>query len=217
MPTLKAQVVFQGTSNKPEDVFVNTFHFTTTLADFGTKEEIKNALVEMYNVTPPGSGNRALALDMSNFVSRTANASFVKVYNLADAQPRIPTIFPWTLAAASGAAVDFPAEVAICVSYYAQVNQPRFRGRVFFGPWLAGVGVDDGTTNRAMPSAVLRDSVAQTIKRLVDKPNESYQLAVYSTVDNVARPVTAGWVDDAWDIQRRRGQDAANRTLWTAA
>lgn len=218
MPTMRAQVVLQGTSNKPEDVFVNTFHFLTTAGGIGDATAIKDALVELYNTVPPGTGLRALCADITQFVSRAANASKVKVYNLADPKPRIPFTFDWQLGASlNSTAMEMPAEVAICASFYATLNRPRYRGRVYFGPWTLGISDDDGTTNRAKPSVVLRDSVAATMKRLVDKPNEVFELAVYSTVDAIARKVTNGWVDDAWDVQRRRGQDAANRTVWAAA
>jgi hypothetical protein len=36
-------------------------------------------------------------------------------------------------------------------------------------------------------------------------------------VDNGYYPVTAGWVDNAFDTQRRRGKDPTARTLFDAA
>jgi hypothetical protein len=30
-----------------------------------------------------------------------------------------------------------------------------------------------------------------------------------------AKVITAGWIDDAFDTQRRRGRDASSRTLWS--
>jgi hypothetical protein len=38
---------------------------------------------------------------------------------------------------------------------------------------------------------------------------------VASTVDKVARNVTNYWVDDEWDIQRRRGYRGTTRNLGT--
>jgi hypothetical protein len=214
---MRAQVVLQGKSGKPEDVFVNTYHFVATSGGIGDAGVIRDHLVELYNVVPPGAGLRAIASDLSNVCLRTANASKVKVYNLADPMPRIPFSFDWTLGpslAATG--IELPAELAVCVSYYATLNRPRMRGRAYIGPWVS-VQEDVGTTERSRPPAVIRDSLAATFKRLIDKPAEVVQLAVYSTVDSVARVVTNGWVDDAWDIQRRRGQDAETRTLFAGA
>jgi hypothetical protein len=38
--------------------------------------------------------------------------------------------------------------------------------------------------------------------------------AVYSRRDNAGYLVSNGWVDDAFDIQRRRGVSALVRSLW---
>ncbi len=82
---------------------------------------------------------------------------------------------------------------------------------------------DDGTTNRSRPDPTLVDSIAGALQRIISKPLAGPNLCVFSrglyTVNKVPQPpvpptalmVTAGWVDDAWDIQRRRGQDAVLR------
>jgi hypothetical protein len=40
-------------------------------------------------------------------------------------------------------------------------------------------------------------------------------LAVWSPSNGDAVPVTDGWVDNAWDTQRRRGIDRTARSTWT--
>jgi len=213
MANLRAQVVFQGKSNKPEDVFVNTYHFSSASTGQAAAEVVRDHLVELYNVAAPAPGSGALALSLSNVISRAANASKIKVYDLADVQPRIPIQFSWTLGPSESAtAIELPAEVAICASLYSEFNRPRFRGRVYLGPWLS-IQEDEPTTDRSRPPAVIRQRIASTFRRLIDKGANTQNLAIWSTVDQQMRVVTSGWVDDAWDIQRRRGQDAAIRTL----
>lgn len=214
MPILRAQVVLPGVSGLPEDVFVNTFHFSSASTGEGAADVIRDHLVELYNTVPPAPGSRSMAGDMSNVISRVANACKIKVYDLADAMPRIPIERSWTLGPSlSSAATELPAELAVCASFFAGVNRPRFRGRVYLGPWQLLISADAPTQQRAVIGSATVASVAAAFRRLIDKTANTQNLAVYSTVDNVARIVTGGWVDDAWDIQRRRGQTAQSRTL----
>jgi hypothetical protein len=37
---------------------------------------------------------------------------------------------------------------------------------------------------------------------------------VWSKVDGVVRPIVGGWIDDDFDVQRRRGTDAQGRVVW---
>lgn len=223
MAIVRAQVIFQGKSNKPEDVFVNTYHFNTqgtTTADF---EVCRDHLIELYNVAGPLAGSRALAMDLSNVILRTANSARIKLYVIPPGPPPAPPApynppaadYTWTLGA-SGAStgVELPAEMAICASFYALVNRPRYRGRVYLGPWQIGVSQDEAVTDRANVLTAIRTGIASTFGRLVNKGANTSNLAVYSRADGTARVVTNGWVDDAWDVQRRRGQDATVRTLF---
>lgn len=216
MAVLRAQTVLQGKSNKPEDVFVNTWHFDSASTGPAAAAVVRDHLVEFFNTATTGTpSGAAIAGAISNVVSRAANACKVKVYDLADPEPRIPIEFAWTMGANEGGTVaELPAEVALCASFYAGVNRPRTRGRVYLGPWSIGYTVDDTVlADRAIPTVDLRNRIAGALKRLIAKPANTQNLAVYSTVDNVARIVTNGWVDDAWDTQRRRGQAATARVL----
>jgi hypothetical protein len=58
-------------------------------------------------------------------------------------------------------------------------------------------------------------TLAKALRDLIDASvtETTWSLAVYSVADAVAREVTNGWVDNAWDTQRRRGIDATARTL----
>jgi hypothetical protein len=216
MAVLRAQVVFPGLSNKPEDVVVNTFHFDSASVDDAAVDVIRDQLVEFYNVATTGQtpGGPNIASYLSQWLSRATNACKIKVYNLADPLPRIVRERSWTLAAAAGSAIELPAEVALCASFYAGLNRPRYRGRVYLGPFttVSGSDVVTGGPERATPTVALIDSVAGSLKRLILNPL-TQNLAVYSQLDGVARVVTNGWVDDAWDTVRSRGQAATRRVM----
>jgi hypothetical protein len=216
MATMRAQVVFQGMSNTPEDVVVNTYHFVSPDYAIVNRDLVRDYLVELYNTTVPAPGTGKIAESMSSFLSRVANASKIKVYDLAEPKPRTPTTYSWTLAANSGGAlVELPAEVAVCASFYALQNRPRYRGRVYLGPWVSNV-LQDALNDRSRPQTTLIDTIAGAFNRLLLKPGTGPKLAIQSNADGQARIATNGWVDDAWDTQRRRGQDAKSRTLFPA-
>ncbi len=221
MAILRAQVVFPFTSNKPEDVTVNTWHFNSSVSKDQAADQIKLVLDEFYNTVPPpmvtgGSALAKLADYMSNAISRVANAGKIKVYDLADGMPREATertlsLFPSSFTDDK----ELPAEVALCGSFYAGRNTKRQRGRIYLGPLM--VAATEDQTNRSRPTLALRDSLASSLRRLITPTLATVpgiDLAVFSRVDGIARVATAGWVDDAWDTQRRRGQDATVRTVF---
>lgn len=219
MPDLRAIVTIPFLSGLPEDVSVNVLHFSSASSDDAATDVIRNHVVELYNTAPPlgfsGNALPAISSYYSNACSRAANACSVKVYDLADAMPRVPRERLWTLGPSSNAAgKEVPAEVAVVGSIYSGLNRPRQRGRVFFGPFHEAAMEDDPSFQRGRPALLLRDAIFSALRRLATKAANTQNLAVYSRVDGVMRVVDHGWVDDAWDTQRRRGQEAAGRNAW---
>lgn len=216
MAILRAQVQFQGKSGKPEDVVVNTWHFDSASSDDAAVDVIRDQLVAFYNTATTGTPSGGpIAEHLSEWLSRTANASKIKVYDLADAKPRVARERSFTLGPSlTGPPTELPAEVALCVSFYAGQNRPRYRGRVYLGPFVTTANQEEttGGGQRSAPTASLVDRCAGALKRLIQDPL-TQNLAVYSEMDNVARVVTNGWVDDAWDTIRSRGQAATRRVL----
>lgn len=218
--TVRAQVILPGLSGKPEDVFVNTFHFDSAATDAATVDLLTGRITEFYNQsapmpTPSGNAAPGIASYISHVVSRLANACSVRFYNLADAEPRAYVERRWQLAGSSGTGTskELPTEVACCTSFYGTRNMPRQRGRLYIGPFHEGAIEDDATFQRSRPALGLRESIHGSSKRLAMKVGNKW--AVFSPTSGLTHPVTAGWVDDAWDTQRRRGQDAEGRLSWT--
>lgn len=216
MAIIRAQVVLPYLSGKPEDVAVNTWHFSSGTAAGADLELARDHLVEAYTVAPPNgpSGNALspLGAHLSNAISRVTFPARIKLYDLAAPMPRPVTEFTFTLPTSINPTADeMPAEVALCGSFYALRNLPRQRGRIYFGPFTVNATQDEPVNQRAHPRLQLRETIHGLLKRLISKPANTVNLAVYSRMDNVARAVTAGWVDDAFDTQRRRGQDASGR------
>jgi hypothetical protein len=204
------QIGFEMDSGLPEDVAVNTFHFVQE----GAIEPINNLMdmvEDFYTVVAPGNGSAVFSF----LAARLSGEYTITVYNLSDAPPRIPvgsrtgTFTPGTN--------TLPTEVALCVSYQAaQVSgqpQARRRGRIFIGP-LAHAAED---SNNGVPSPAIISTLANAAAELLSaaQASTSAQWIVYSPTGNSHADVDNGWVDNAFDTQRRRGQAATARTLWS--
>lgn len=194
-------------TNVPEDVATNTFYFASV-------------------ATPDAAARTAIALRLSTFynaidaylspiiIAGSVTATF---YNMADTPPRAP-VADLALATLTLGAAGYAEEAACALSYHAVAvsgeSAARRRGRIFIGP-LADASVTNGTTtNFSSPGPAMRSAIAAAAAVLADQ-SEPYQWAVYSTVDNIARQITGGWVDNSLDTQRRRGRRPTSRDVWT--
>jgi hypothetical protein len=200
VPIYRAMVVFENAETAlPEDRFINTFHFLTMQEHEPSSPLIAARLVAFYNNGP----NQII----SSKVDRGNNKAQVRTYNLSDAMPREPIVTPWTLAPAPSPSGALPNEVAVCVSFYADRNLPRNRGRVFIGP-LDRVVMESGSGDMRVSSSY-RTTLANAVEQLDSTVNVTW--CVYSERDGQAKPVTHGWIDNAFDTQRRRGKDPDSR------
>lgn len=212
MPILKAQVVLPHVSGLPRDSVVNTFHFLT-IGDFDNAADhaaVVNKVVDFYQGISLGQ-DRSVGEMLSATISRGVNAAKVKIYRVLPG-PDGPPVFegPFTVPAAN-TQNGLPSEVAVCGSYYAGKNQKRRRGRIYIGP--LNLGALDATAARPHPNPNVLTAVRLSMGRLIPQGPDLQKWAVYSKADGVARAVTGGWVDDAFDTQRRRGERAVSRTF----
>jgi hypothetical protein len=104
-----------------------------------------------------------------------------------------------------------PTEVAVCGSFYADRNIPRQRGRLYIGP--LNLSALDQSTGR--PHSGIMNAIAEGMERITTL-GTTLQWVAYSTVavGGSWLPVDNGWVDNAFDIQRRRGIEASSRIVW---
>lgn len=205
-------------TNVPEDRIVNTWHFfyegedTPSQTSFAT---VKDALMGFYEAgfSTVATNSKAAWVSASNWQ--------IKAYDLAQAKPRVPVYSALdNFSGATATTSSVPPEVALCVSYQADylpgINPQSMRGRIFIGG--IGAGIQAGAANAfPAPSAVLVNAFAGAASVLVD-PGPSDPLwswVMYSQKLGVHWPVTKGWIDNALDTQRRRGQAPSGRTLWT--
>ena len=215
MTDVRALVVLQGGTALPEDRFVNTLHFSGGIA---TLEVIVAALhpvlEDFYNAVPAGDA-QTVGSFINQFVQRSAE---IRYYDLADPEPRVPIIEPFTLPDPLQT-TELPEETAAVLSFRGTAPvTARRRGRMYLGPLITGAATDASTTvpMRVGTSFILTCTrAAEALRQAVigiDNGNV-WSIRSVTPAQNFV-PIFGGWMDNAFDTQRRRGPDATARTEW---
>lgn len=135
-----------------------------------------------------------------------------KSYDMDEEMPRTP--LEGTELPLGNGGQALPSEVAICLSFFnGTVPRPRRRGRVYLGPVAASAAQNSGQFS--IVSTTARDTIADAATTLAALSGP-VRWGILSGRDQVIRQVERGWVDGAWDIQRRRGEDPTVRHDWPA-
>lgn len=126
-------------------------------------------------------------------------------YNMEDAEPR-PQKFHRT-GTIAGTFYDSPRQVALCLSYYADRNLAGQRGRLYLGPW---------TTSGEYASTAQTDAVIALPPLLAGLGGVNVDWSLWSPTKNTHTRISDAWVDDSWDIIRKRKMPAkAARKTWS--
>jgi hypothetical protein len=212
---LRVQFILKGKTGLAEDRFVTTWAFQTIDGlppTVGQNVAAKDLVVDFFSgVTAPQTS--AVKSHLSAAIN--PNDAEARVYRLGDAVPREPTIYPFSLVSVGG--TSLPSEVAAVASFYSLRNLPRRRGRVYIGPLAQIAAVADANGVPHLSSSLVNALVESSRRMRAAAPASGLNWSVLSQVDAVMRPVTAGWADNAFDTQRRRGEDATARTKWAQA
>jgi len=199
----------------PEDNSINVWHFAHRDYSVGTTpEDSANDVVDRLE---------AFYQEVDQiYAAENGTTITCKVYDMNDAEPRQP-ILERDITVAPSATGGLPHEVAICMSFAADVAsgdvRARRRGRVYLGPIYTGAAASSG--GRVFVSATVRGIITAAAVAAFDTGliATDPRLCVYSRTDdlegestsNSFHDVTSVWVDDAWDTQRRRGTAPTTR------
>lgn len=219
---MRAQVTIPLDSAVPEDYIVNTWYFDGDDA-LGVQpvESYWDAVMTLLS-------GFYQSIDALVFPSSVGTDATVKIYDMRDPEERVPELID-TIPIAASTDGPLPNEVALCMSFRAEyesgINPQRRRGRLFLGP-IANTAVTV-VGGQARPSTAVRDAIAAAAgvvaagELLNIGDPERVRWAVYSpttdltgTIDDAFSDVIGGWVDDAWDTQRRRGPVPTTRTTF---
>jgi hypothetical protein len=218
-------VVLPGTSGLARDDVVNTFHFWCSVLDEGNLAHIRDMLSKFYNTTASGSAG-GLATYLSAAISRATPVK-VKCYDLGDpvlhnAEGKVTQMRPlhessFNLASGGANLGSLPSECAVTLSYYAERNQKRYRGRIFLGPMDRSAQGAPELGDSRISGSVQALIQAKASELASDATFEGIRWGLFSTTDQVVRyPVSGGWCDNAWDTIRKRGLKPTGRVSFGA-
>lgn len=195
MALVQAQIAVAVDSVLPRDRIISVLHFNHhTIPLVGTTDwdTLGSDLANIYN---SNWGRGALG----------AQELWVTLYNLDDPQPRAPKS-QQVWGKGNAPAASCPREVALCLSFYADRNQPRRRGRMYLSPAARGL-----TGLGPRPTVSQQNDVLTIADALSGLGGADVDWCVRSIADGDFKKVTHAWVDDEWDTQRRRGLRATSR------
>nr|CRY96650.1 hypothetical protein [uncultured prokaryote] len=213
-----AQVVLKMDSDIPADACVNTLWFEVT-------PDVGQTIVDVIDqenggVTGDDWGIHEAILNMYDDWSAIYSpvidpaAGEVKYYDMDGPPPHYPiAVRPLALTTVDNASL--PAEVALCLSFQAQkfsgVPQASRRGRIYLGPMGGSATGLDGR-----PESVTVGLITTAASAFLDRgaANPQWSWVVWSTKNETSAPVADGWVDNAWDTQRRRGLIPTSRDVF---
>lgn len=151
-----------------------------------------------------------LAAALNTWCVGGAGELTVKAYDCEKPKPNPPagskTINTGTFKTSPG-----PRELACCLSFYADQNIPRRRGRVYVPwPWIW----ESGSTP-LRPSAPIRARVTSLASVFKNLGGANVDWGLWSERTGEFHTATHQYVDDEWDVQRRRGLRSTTRDLST--
>ncbi len=200
MPThIRAQVEWQVGSALPRDKICITPHFRHQSILGGEGPEWQ-----------------PLADDLAAAIStwdQANNQVTVKLYDIGVTEkpnrPRaIAIVNPGNVAEAAQV-----REIALCLSFYGGPNAPHNRGRLYLpAAFIQGTG-----QLAVRPTSANRDRAGTLAPALADLGGVDVDWIVWSPTRNAATRVENWWVDDEWDVQRRRGLQPSARTTGTTS
>lgn len=215
------QNVFQLRSGLPEDVVVNTFIMRNNNVAGntvgGTPQERAAAAVRDFFIAAapelPNSATTGFAT-LSAALSQVVNGWTQKVYDLGRPPGgRVPQVFDRTTDLGTLHSTSLPPELACVLSLQTNVIGRRGKGRLFLGPLGLNVLAATPGTMPVLNNFFINRVRAQAA-RLLTGNGQDMGWAVYSPTRNKMADVIGGSVDNAFDVQRRRGTKATARTTF---
>jgi hypothetical protein len=163
--------------------------------------------------SPGGTGWTDLADDLADglqvWEGATKRQLTVKLYQIGEPKPNRPKA---TAVRDVGVFTESacPRELAVCLSFYGGQNAPHQRGRLYTPPTFYTSGALP-----VRPTAPWRARVAELVPLFAGLGGINVDWIVWSPTRSLATKVDHWWVDDEWDVQRRRGLKPAARDAGT--
>ena len=194
MSVVRSQVTVQVRSGDPlKDYTVNVVHHTIDTGIVWGDPDYQNHANQVRDAFVNGHASDGFPV----FGVYTNRVVTVKVYALADAEPRpVKAISVHTPAVMESAQLG-PRSIALCLSFYSDRNLPSTRGRIYIGPWL----------NSAMgevPAVNFQQELLNLGHALFDVGGENVSHTVWSPTHQSTSVVKHYWCNDVWDVVHSR-------------
>jgi hypothetical protein len=204
MADVRAQVILHTVDAVPENYVSNSWCFSGM--DPGTDDAaIVTMLKDFYDDIPFSQWSSVIA----------GSGHEVKLSELPGLVPNYPYFEGTFNLSAAPTGTPLPSEVAICLSFQGDREagnpQARRRGRLYLGP------LSTSTNTSGRPSTTIMTSIANAATTLMATAatlSSGGGWAIWSVADQHAVAVDNGWIDNAFDIQRRRGVLYTSRTVF---
>lgn len=224
MGAIRVMFIGQGPSGLAEDRIVNTFHFwNEEPRDPGDPLACANAVSNFYIAAAGASGTATatVASMLSPWVGRTAE---LRAYDMQEPgaghtgePPRTPHIYQILLGTA-GSSEGLPEEVAlVCTLHGAPPLGKRNRGRIYLGPLGRHVMTAAAASDASRPTPLVLNNLQIACQNLIAQTNTPLNWCIRSTLptENYV-PIVSGYIDNAFDTQRRRGPDPTARSTFSS-
>lgn len=138
----------------------------------------------------------------------------VKIYDVEKPKPNFPMATAVGNAASAPKALGLMPEAAVCLSFYADHNQPRHRGRLYLPAWFFGnsAALLDKTI-----SPTLQTAAAAFVTQFAALGGGNVDWGVWSTRDHAFHKATNYFISNSWATVRSRGLKESNRLAGTTS
>lgn len=178
-----------------KDAIVNTLYFNVSGPDVDGPN-YQSLVDDLYAIwsTKPWAAGRILE---------------IRAYNMDDPATKLNPrpVRARKRGTAPGTIANGPPQIALCLSYYADRNLPRQRGRLYLGPWNApqrGASTSQVDAVMTMPGA------------LAGLGGLNVDWSLWSPTTQTHTRINHAWCDDSWDVHRsRKIAPLTPRKTWT--
>jgi len=230
MAVTEVQIKLPHMNGLGEDSILNRIHVFHTTAQLSIVEQTSvNLAMGNFLALDTAGASSSISSYLSNDLNLLLGGPKTR-FRLVGPPPPNPPYGELNLSASAARvdSTDLPEEVAAVMSFkgYPAAGVPgaRRRNRIYLGPF--NTGVLEHLNNRTVVKAAFRDLVAFAAKRLYDEigaigggangiswvgvSRAPYGAPVPPSTSPTPGPVVSfpldqGWIDDAFDTQRRRG------------
>lgn len=206
---IRSQAVIPYVSGLSEDIITNTMHWLNGVGDLEDGADyIAARLIDFYDGVYLAAGTADTYVNWAGAIVRVFD---MDVPGSSPVERQIP-ITP--VSPASGV---LPSECSAVLSYHGAIPvTPRRRNRIYLGGFANAASFEGTGANPPRLAGTLRTNVIAAAQAMhADNDVAEVQWMGWSGADGTMFALAGGWIDDAWDTQRRRGTDASVRNIFT--